>query len=267
MFGRKNFPLLAAVLGTLGAVALQIFFGLHAGALWRDEVTSVEIASMSSWGETWDNLAFESFPALFVALLRFVAGVPHGASDAELRVFGVVIGLLLLALLWVNARWLRFGLPLLSLALVGFNPMVVRYGDSIRAYGLGMVVILFALGAFWRLTEKLSLGRVFCALAAALLSVQCLYYNAFLLGAICLGAVTVALRRRDFRTAGTVVALGALAAVSLLPYLPRSTGCRRGVSSGKRRSSGRLFPRRRQRLSARRSAASPGFGWRCSSSR
>lgn len=211
---------IVALSATVLAAILHAAFGLHAGALWRDEVTSVEIATMQTWGETWSNLAFESFPALFVALLRIVAGVPASASDAQLRLFGVVIGLLILAVLWLSARWLRFGVPLLSLALIGFNPMVIRYGDSIRAYGLGILLMLLALGAMWRLMESFTPGRIALAAATALLSVQCLYYNAVFLGAVCLGAVAITLRRRDFKRATVVLAIGALAALSLVPYLP-----------------------------------------------
>jgi hypothetical protein len=208
-----------ALAATLLAAFLHVTFGLHAGALWRDEVTSVEIATMPAWSETWSNLAFESFPALFVGLLRIVAGVPATASDAQLRVFGVVIGLLILGALWLNARWLRLGVPLLSLALIGCNPMVIRYGDSMRAYGLGILLMLLVLGAIWRLMEAFTPGRLALAAITAVLSVQCLYYNAVLLGAVCVGAVAVALRHRDYRRAFSVLAIGALAAASLLPYL------------------------------------------------
>src|SRR3954468_23216907 len=79
---------------TLLSIGLHVTFGLHAGGLWRDEVCSVEIATMPTWAETWANMAFESFPALFVGLLRIVAGVPAAASDPQLRAFGVTIGLL-----------------------------------------------------------------------------------------------------------------------------------------------------------------------------
>lgn len=209
-----------AALGTVLAAALQVWFGFHAGALWRDEVTSVEIATMRTLSELWANLAFESFPALFVVLLRIMAGGPASVSDPQLRVFGVLIGLLILGALWLNARWLRFRWPLISLALLGFNPMVIRYGESIRAYGLGIVLMLVSLGAMWRFAESPTRRRAIIAAIAAVLSVQCLYYNAVLLFAVCLGACAVTLRRRDFRSALVVLGIGALAAVSLIPYVP-----------------------------------------------
>jgi hypothetical protein len=205
---------------TLLIVYLHVVFGMHAGALWRDEVNSLEIATLRGLSEMWSNLCFDSFPALFFVVLRVVAGVPATASDATLRIFGVSIGLLILGMIWLNARWLRLGFPLLSLALIGLNPMVIRYGDSIRAYGLGIALMLLALGAMWRLVESFTPGRVVLAALSAVLSVQCLYYNSILLLAICLGAAAVTMRRRQVRETLIVFAIGGVSAATLLPYVP-----------------------------------------------
>jgi hypothetical protein len=209
-----------AVVGTFLAGALHVVFGMKAGALWRDEVNSLELATVGTLSEMWMNLDYDSFPALFFLVLRLFSGVPTSASDVELRAFGVTIGLLILGALWLNARVFRLGVPLVSLALVGFNPMVIRYGDSIRAYGLGTLLILLVLPAIWKVVEAPTPRRIILAGLAALLSVQCLYYNAILLFAICLGAVAVAVRHRLWKRALIVLAIGAICAISLLPYLP-----------------------------------------------
>ena len=209
-----------ALFSTLLIIYLHIVFGMHAGALWRDEVNSLEIATMRTFAEMWSHLCFDSFPALFFVVLRVVAGVPATVSDVTLRVFGVSIGLLTLGVIWLNSRWLRLGFPLLSLALIGFNPMIIRYGDSIRAYGLGIALMLVVLGAMWRLVESFTPGRVAIAALSAVLSVQCLYYNSVLLLAICLGAASVTLRRRQIKETLIVFAIGGVAAATLLPYVP-----------------------------------------------
>jgi hypothetical protein len=208
-----------AFVSTLLIIYLHVVFGLHAGALWRDEVNSLEIATMRTFTEMWSNLAFDSFPALFFILLRAVAGVPATASDAVLRTLGVSVGLLALGVIWLNSRWLRLGFPLLSLTLIGLNPMIIRYGDSIRAYGLGIVLMLLVLGAMWRLVERWTPARAAIATASALLSVQCLYYNSILLFAVCLGAAAVTLRRRAWKETAGILLIGAISATSLLPYL------------------------------------------------
>jgi hypothetical protein len=211
---------IVAVIGTVVAIYLHILFGMNAGALWRDEVNSLEIATMRTFAEMWASLSFDSFPALFFVILRLFAGVPASVSDGSLRVFGGAIGLLILAAVWLNARWLRLGFPLITLALIGFNPMVIRYGDSIRGYGLGILLALLEIGAMWRLLQCFTLRRAAVAAVIAVLSVQSLYYNAVLLCAICLAAATVTLRRRQIMQTLTVFAIGAVAAASLLPYVP-----------------------------------------------
>lgn len=209
-----------ALVSTLLGVYLHIVFGLHAGALWRDEVNSLEIATMRTLGEMWSNFCHDSFPALFFLVLRAVAGVPADVSDTTLRVLGVSVGLLILGIIWLNARWLHLGFPLLSLVLIGLNPMVIRYGDSIRAYGLGIALMLLALGAMWRLVESFTPARAAIAVVSAVLSVQCLYYNSVLLLAICLGAASVTLRRRQIKQTLAVFAIGGISAATLLPYVP-----------------------------------------------
>ena len=210
----------AVALGsTLLIIYLHVVFGMHAGALWRDEVNSLEIATMREFSEMWSNLCFDSFPALFFLVLRVVAGVPPTASDAALRVFGVSVGLLALAVIWLNSRWLRLGFPLLSLALIGLNPMIIRYGDSIRAYGLGIVLTLLVLGAMWRLVESFTPGRAAVAGLSAVLSVQCLYYNSILLLAICVGAAAVTMSRRRVKETLIVFAIGGISGATLLPYV------------------------------------------------
>ena len=206
--------------GTLLAIYLHIVFGTHAGALWRDEVSSLEVATMGTFAELWSNLCFDSFPALFFLVLRALAAFLAPVTDDALRVFGVSIGLLLLGTIWVNSRWLRLGFPLLSLALICLNPMIIRYGDSIRAYGLGIALMLLVLGAMWRLVESFTPGRAALAALGAVLSVQCLYYNSILLLAICLGAASVTFRRRQIKETLVVFAIGGIAALTLLPYVP-----------------------------------------------
>jgi hypothetical protein len=216
----RRIAIAVAAIGSAGAVILNIVFGLHAGGLWRDEVNSLNVATMASLPELWANLSFDSAPALFFLLLRIVAGVPAAASDGELRAFGVAIGLLVIAAIWLNARWFHYRWPLISLALIAFNPMVIRYADSIRAYGLGMVLALLCLGTMWRFAERATAPRAVAALIAGVLSVHTLYYNSFLLFATCVGACAVCLRRRAYKSVLVILSIGAAAAGSLLVYLP-----------------------------------------------
>jgi hypothetical protein len=219
--GRLEWPLV--LLTALLAAALHLRFVSHVGGLWRDEANSVHLATLPSFGEMLHFLDYDSFPVLFFAVLRGWLGVFGPDNDAALRALGGIIGLAVLAAFWLNARAFGIRWPVLSLALIGLNPMLIRYGDSTRAYGLGILLMLLTFRSFWRLVDKPSrpdARRVLAATALALLSVQCLYYNSVLLLAIAAGSVAVAVRRRAWQTVGIVLGIGLLAAASLLPYLP-----------------------------------------------
>lgn len=212
----------AALLGVL-AVALHVRFVTNVGALWRDEANSVNVANLSSYREIFGFLDYDSFPMLFFAVLRTWTAMWGPGNDVALRTLGCVIGVAIMAALWLNARTLGARWPVLSIALLGLNPMIIRYGDSVRAYGLGILLILLTFRAFWRIADPaapLSARRVLAGTVFAVLSVQCLYYNSVLLLAIGAGAAAVALRARDWRKIGVVIGIGTVAALSILPYVP-----------------------------------------------
>ncbi|TAL04596.1 MAG: hypothetical protein EPO07_04900 [Verrucomicrobia bacterium] len=204
---------------TVAALWLHVTYLLHAGGLWRDETNSVHLATTGSFGEMCGQLTHDSFPILFPSLLRFWSETIGGASDLRLRVFGFAVGLGILFALWLNARLLKTGVPLLPLGLVAMNLAVVRWGDSLRGYGLGCVLMLVSVGLVWRLSQCMTPARFALAAVAGILSVQCLYQNAFLFGAACVGGCVVCLRRREMRNGLIVLAAGVPAALSLLPYL------------------------------------------------
>jgi hypothetical protein len=219
----NRFEWLVVVLILVISASLHIRFVTHVGGLWRDETNSVNLAGLASFGEIWRFLDYDSFPMLFVLVLRPWLELFGFYNDAALRTLGCIIGLGLLGALWYNARAFGARWPVLSLALVGLNPMVIRYGDSTRAYGLGILLILLTFGSFWCLVDSPSsppARRVWMATVLALLSVHCLYYNSILLFAIAAGAVAVAVRARAWRNVFTVLGIGAVAAASLLPYVP-----------------------------------------------
>lgn len=214
---------LCVALVGLVAAALHVRFATGVGALWRDEVNSVNLATLPHLADVWHYLDYDSFPILYFAVLRAWTGIFGAGNDEALRALGLLTGLGILGALWANARAFGSRLPLLSFALVGLNPMIVRYGDSNRAYGLGILLILLTLRSFWRLVESAeapTARRIAVSAALAVLSVQCLYYNAVLLLAIAAGAAAVALRTKAWRTIGIIFGIGVLAAASLLPYAP-----------------------------------------------
>ena len=209
---------LAALL-TGAAVYLHFLFFTHAGGLWRDEVNSARFAGMPTLGQAYESLRYDSFPLLSTVLLR---GWIHagGEADGNLRLFGLIVGLLLLAALWMTRRLFGGGPPLIALALAGLNPWVVRTADSIRPYGWGIVLIVATLGCVWKAVETSKPRWLLLTALLSVAAVQCMYQNAFLLLALLSAGAFVAWRASRGKTALGLLAAGAAAAISLLIYLP-----------------------------------------------
>ena len=210
----------AGVLLTAALVVLHFRFQRHAGALWRDEVNSVNIATLPSFGEVFAQVPFDSFPAAWLTVLHAWSALGLGGSDAGFRRLGLLTGLATIAVAWWTGRRLRLGAPLVTLLLLGMSPTTIIYGDEVRGYGLAVLAVVWSLGATWSFVDHPTWGRFAVAQAAAVLAAQAHFANGFLLLAIVGGAATVGLRRRAWRTLAAVVGVGAVAAVSLLLDLP-----------------------------------------------
>ncbi|MGH7954211.1 MAG: hypothetical protein ACREFE_20140, partial [Limisphaerales bacterium] len=154
------------------------------------------------------------------ALIRGWIAVGLGKTDLELRALGLLIGLGILAGLWISLWKIKRSPPLLGLALFGLNSHVIVFGDSIRAYGLGCLMIVLVTASACIFLKKPSWPRAVWLAFFSILSVQSLYHNAVLVGAICIAAMAVCACRKNWRAVGQVFSAGALAAISLLPYVP-----------------------------------------------
>ena len=204
---------LAALLVIVAAAGLHLDFFSHAGGFWRDEVNTINVASHHSL----DEFRNDSFPVLFPLLVHCWLNFEPGESN--LRVLGLLVGGGILAALLLAGWKINRAPPLLALVLFALNPTLIVIGDSLRAYGLGTLFIALAtMAAAWFLLKpdwrRLSLFTI-----AGVLAVQTLYHNAVFLGAICLGAMAVCARRKNFFAAVQIFGAGALAALSLVPYV------------------------------------------------
>ena len=210
---------LVAVIATILIVFLHVCLTPNVGGLWRDEVNTVNLATLPKWQDLWRLHNQDSFPLLFAATVRIWSGW-FGSGDDSVRILGLIIGLAVVAAFWVNARLTGLRFPFWSLVLAGANPMLIRYGDSARAYGLSLVFLLLMFGLIWKVANNPAWRWISLAAASAALSVHATYYNPVLLFAICAGAFAVALMKRNWRAMFAVIGIGALAAISLLPYVP-----------------------------------------------
>src|SRR2546429_4489599 len=200
---------IAAAVVTLGAVYLHVLFFLNAGGLWRDEVDLVHLSLLPSMSDMWQNLPHDSCPILMhLAVREWSAAASLGNTDAGLRVLGLYVGLFLLLAFWFASWTMRKGAPLLAVTLASLNVTIIRAGDSLRGYGLGSALAVLTLAVIWRLNCRPSLAVFSCAVAVAVLSVQTLYQNAFLLFAACCGGFVLCAVERRWRDTLPVLAVG-----------------------------------------------------------
>ena len=214
----------AAVLVTLAVITLHVVRLHHAGALWRDEAGAVELAQIPTLGEIYAHFPHEAFPLVFPFTLRSYIALA-GDGDFALRRFGMLVGLAIVGVLWLIAR-AAGSLPLVSLALLGFHPYFLLFGDSLRGYGLGILLILLTFGAFSRLVARPGWRTAAVAAVPALLSVHCLLHNSAMLLGIGTAAAAVGAVRKRWRVTAAALGVGLLAALSLLPYREPLTAAR-----------------------------------------
>jgi hypothetical protein len=211
----------AAILLTLFVAGFHVAFFLHAGPLWRDEISTLSLATKSSFSEFWHSLPLDPFPASYFLLLRGWSALVLANNDLALRALGLLIGLSILAALWLSCYLIDKSAPLWPLTLFAINPLTLEGGDSIRPYGFGLIWIALAFAFIWRIarSEIKKFGLAWAAIFA-ILSVQSIFTNAFMLFALGVAAMFVLLLGKAWGRLRLVLGIGVIAAGTLLPYLP-----------------------------------------------
>ncbi|MDR3707533.1 MAG: hypothetical protein P4L33_04475 [Capsulimonadaceae bacterium] len=204
-----------------GCIALWLrwVFATNAGALWRDEANSVALSTLPSIRDVWNHLEYDSFPILWMLAIRCVHNL-SGDSDFAYRLFGLAATSLTVIVLALIARDTPIRWPVFSTVLLGLNPSVIHWGGSSRAYGWGMLAYTVMFWTFWRNARCPNARNCAWASAAAIISVQTLYYNSFLTAALVAGGcAAVLVMRGPLCKLVYIVVPAALAALSLLPYV------------------------------------------------
>lgn len=211
----------AAGVALTGVVlALQVRFQQHAGALWRDEVNSVNVAVLPTFGDVLAHSHLDSFPAAWTAVLHGWIRLGLGNGDAELRRLGFLIAVAAIAVVWWAARRLGAGAPLVTLLLLGMSPTAVVYGGQVRGYGLGALAVAWCMAAVWGFVQRPSPWRWLVAAGAAVAAAQTYFGNAFLVLALCTAGAACAIRRGAWPAVLATGAIGGVAALSMLVNLP-----------------------------------------------
>src|SRR5688500_20229238 len=100
------------------------------------------------------------------------------------------------------------------------SPSMIRWGDTVRAYGFGVFLILVTCAMLWRFLERPVAARFVVAALAAIASVHVLYYNAVLLFAFCARGLAVCVALRAWKQAVALVSIGGRVAIALAVYVP-----------------------------------------------
>lgn len=212
--------LLMALLASAFLIGLLVLTTLNAGPLWRDETNSINVAQMPSLKELWNHMPFESFPGLWLLLLRGWSYIGLGGSDGGIRLLGLFISLFGLSSIWLCARWMGGRAPTLCLALIGSLPVFLFTMTSNRAYGLAICLLFLTFGALWRMVQYPSKYTVALALISSTLFLHCVYYDALFLCAMLFATALVALRRRNWKMILLLLGIGFVSASSMAVYVP-----------------------------------------------
>lgn len=206
----------------LVATAVLLYFHYVAfvanPALWRDEIAAVNLAQVPTWDQFWRLCEYDSsFFAWFGVLHTWIKVC--GGSDVSLRVLGTGVGVLLLGACWWTGRRFESAAPLVALSIFALNPVVIYWGDTVRGYGLGTLLMLLMYATTWQFCRQPTWRNWCLALLPALGAVHTLYYNCIYLFAMCMGVLAVQVRGRRWRAGVQILGLGFLCAVSMVIYL------------------------------------------------
>lgn len=213
----RRIECVAAILLSALAVFLFVVRATHAGSLWRDEAESIQSSRMAP-AEMVHGVQFSSFPILFPLILRGFA-VLFGAGDSSLRCFGLAVGVCFLLTIWLPLKKFSGSVPLLSISLIGLNANFLIAGMSLRGYGLGSLLMLFAFVCTVRMLIHPTLLSATAVFLADLACSQCLFLNLPLVLSINAAAICVFLFQSNVRQVWIVAAITIACSFAYIPYL------------------------------------------------
>lgn len=203
---------------TLIVIYLHAFNFSRVGGLWRDEANSVTMALLPDFSRFWSALQYDSFPVIHYLVIRSWSFL-FGSADTSLRFMGLTVGVLFVAALWCKAASFGKKAPIISLLLIGMNPLAIRFLDSVRPYGLAALTIVLSFTVVWRMLRNYNLQTLVLATVILIFTVQILFQSAIFVLAIGISAILTAFMQGGLRRAVKLTLPFLFAALSLVPYL------------------------------------------------
>jgi len=178
---------------------------------------------MPSLSDVVENFDHQTFPPLLPLTVRLYT-ILFGTSDASFRFFGFAVGVAFICVVWLIARVVGKGVPLVLLTLLGLNTTFLVWGTTVGGYGIGSVLIVLALGLTARSLLQPAPWRIVAALFACLASVQFVINDLVLVSVIAFSAVAACLICRFVRLALVFAGVGLCCVTSDLVYLKIYSG-------------------------------------------
>lgn len=211
------FELLLALVLTMAAISLHWRNFSSAGGFWRDEANSITLSLLPDLEKLWIALQHDSFPALHYLVIRAWA-LLAGSGDTQLRFLGLFAGILLVVALWLKSSWMEHRAPVISLLLIGLNPLMIRHLDAIRPNGMAAIATTLAFTMVWRAIKRTDAISITLAAATILLSAQMLFQDAIFILAIGIAAIITGFYLDGLRKAALLAIPFIVAPLSLIPY-------------------------------------------------
>ena len=202
-----------AVLLLVTIFALLVVRAMTAGALWRDQCGTAQLALMPL-GELLQKFDHQTLPPLLPLLYRLHLKL-FGTANPSVQAFRftAVVGLVVAA--FISARMNGKQAPLLLLALLGLNSVLLYWGGyALIAISIAVVLTLAA-----GLLLQPSSARAVGLAIAALISVQLLINNLLLVTVLTVAAIVACLVRASYKWALVFASILIVCVLSDLVYL------------------------------------------------
>ncbi len=203
------------------AVALGLVLRFVAPSpMWLDEAISASLADEAGmgWSALVEALRHDGHPPLYYVLLGAWSEVV-GTTDAALRAFSGVLGVLSLPLGWLVARrHLDRRGSITVVVVLASSPFAVRYATEVRMYALLLVLLLVLHLVVVRAWERPSTGRA-GAVAVVVAAILLTHYWALFAVAV-LGTGALVMRRVDRRRGNNLVGGVIAGCLAFVPWVP-----------------------------------------------
>jgi hypothetical protein len=216
--GLERIEWACAILLSATVLFLLIIRTTHAGALWRDECDSVQLAQMPRFADLLANLHYTAFPILFPITVRGYIAL-FGAGDFALRCFGLAVGIAFIIAAWFYSLRTSRQPPLVLLGLIGLNTNFLTAGTWVRGYGIGSVLIVITTTVAFPLLQQVTTRRLVTVLLAGLVASQFLFFDGALMPAILLPVAVILFLRGELKSGLLVICVGLVIAITYVPYI------------------------------------------------